>query len=301
MAGNNSIQILRGNANYNPKTSDVILADGQPFYSKKTTELFVGNGTDAIKELQPIKALTLQEYDATSDVAQSGTAVAQAITPMTNEQIDDLWEEVEGLGSISQFAMTSGYVPVWNGTTFTDGAPLETINSTVDQVYDADSENAQSGLAVAEAIKAEKLDEKLMTFRYFTVPAGKFYPIKRNGTYMIYNGKDANDKEQKITLVRRSDDVWTEVFTGAKQVSLTTATVAIEGRYTYQLCGMYWSGSNSVLGVPTTEGFRQATTNYAYITSAGKMYVCECVQGKPLSIQDTQAKCIGPQGEAYKE
>ena len=86
-------------------------------------------------------------------------------------------------------------------------------------------------------------------------------------------------------------------------MTLTAATVAVEGRYTYQLCGMYTTGSTKVLGVefPSYEGFRQATTNYAYITSPGKMYVCECVQGKPLSIQDTQAKCIGPQGEAYKE
>lgn len=33
---NKSIQILRGSAAYDPLTSDEVLLDGQPFYSKKT-------------------------------------------------------------------------------------------------------------------------------------------------------------------------------------------------------------------------------------------------------------------------
>ena len=31
-----SIQILRGSATYDPSTSQEVLVDGQPFYSKKT-------------------------------------------------------------------------------------------------------------------------------------------------------------------------------------------------------------------------------------------------------------------------
>lgn len=36
MANNKSIQILRGSTTYDPTTSEEVLLDGQPFYSKKT-------------------------------------------------------------------------------------------------------------------------------------------------------------------------------------------------------------------------------------------------------------------------
>ena len=251
------------------------------------------------------------EAEAATRAAEDDEII-QTIEPMTDEELDDLWDNITGdttanlpsAGGLPSFALTNGFVPVWNGLTFEDGIELDKIGAdlVVDQKYSQTSANPQSGTAVAEAIKnlSDKLDEKLMSCRYLSVPAGKYYPLKRNGTYMIYNSKDDSGKEHTISLVRRSDGTWKEVCTGAKQLSLSTPVVAIEGRYTYQLCGVAYTG-DSVIGVPTTDGFRQATTNYAYITSAGTMYVCESVQGKPLSIQDTQAKCIGPQGEAYEE
>lgn len=36
MANSKSIQILRGATTYDPLTSEEVLLDGQPFYSKKT-------------------------------------------------------------------------------------------------------------------------------------------------------------------------------------------------------------------------------------------------------------------------
>lgn len=56
MAGRNAIQILRGAKQYDPSTSDVILNDGQPFYAKRTHELFVGDGSTPIKNLNPINS-----------------------------------------------------------------------------------------------------------------------------------------------------------------------------------------------------------------------------------------------------
>ena len=52
MAGNNSIQILRGGSNYDPSKSDEILLDGQPFYSKNTNEFYIGDGESSLKELK---------------------------------------------------------------------------------------------------------------------------------------------------------------------------------------------------------------------------------------------------------
>lgn len=51
MAGKNSIQILRGSSNFDPSKSSEILLDGQPFYSKKTDRLYIGDGTTKLKEL----------------------------------------------------------------------------------------------------------------------------------------------------------------------------------------------------------------------------------------------------------
>lgn len=44
MAGNNSIQVLRGSQTFDPTTSDEILLDGQPFYSKKNNRFYIGDG-----------------------------------------------------------------------------------------------------------------------------------------------------------------------------------------------------------------------------------------------------------------
>ena len=61
MANNKSIQILRGAVSYDPATSEEVLLDGQPFYSKKTKQLYVGEedssgNIQAIKDLKPITA-----------------------------------------------------------------------------------------------------------------------------------------------------------------------------------------------------------------------------------------------------
>ena len=61
MANSKSIQILRGSTTYDPLTSEEVLLDGQPFYSKKTKQLYVGEkdssgNEQAIKDLKPITA-----------------------------------------------------------------------------------------------------------------------------------------------------------------------------------------------------------------------------------------------------
>ena len=303
-----AIEAYKTTANWNTY-ADKFIADDMRLYftlnARAQKEYFASKDdlkAGAITDSELHSALQIEITNRTN----ADDDIITTIKPLTNEEIDTLWVDTPGTGEIPAFSMTNGFVPVWSeqNKTFEDGIALNEIGTliTVDQKYNKNSTNAQSGNAVAEAINAlsDKLDEKLMNFRYFSVPAGKCYPLKRNGTYMIYNGKDANDKEQTISLLRRTDGVWANVCTGAKQLSLSTPVVAIDGRYTYQLCGIAYTG-DSLVGIPTTDGFRQATTNYAYITSAGTMYVCESVQGKPLSIQDTPAKCIGPQGEAYKE
>lgn len=51
MAGRNTIQILRGSSTFNPKNSNEVLLDGQPFYSKQTHRLYIGDGVTELKKL----------------------------------------------------------------------------------------------------------------------------------------------------------------------------------------------------------------------------------------------------------
>lgn len=58
MAGHNSIQILRGSQTFDPSTSDQVLLDGQPFYSKRNGKLYIGNG-EKLQDLDDVAALNL--------------------------------------------------------------------------------------------------------------------------------------------------------------------------------------------------------------------------------------------------
>lgn len=53
MSGNIGYQILRGSETYDPSTSEEVLLDGQLFYSKKTKELYVGDGITTLANLKP--------------------------------------------------------------------------------------------------------------------------------------------------------------------------------------------------------------------------------------------------------
>lgn len=53
--GNNAIQILRSSENFDPKSKqaeNVVLADGQPFYSKGNKKLYIGDGASNLTSLE---------------------------------------------------------------------------------------------------------------------------------------------------------------------------------------------------------------------------------------------------------
>lgn len=52
---NQLIQVLRGGDTYNPSTSDVVLKDGQPFYSKFNNKFYIGDGKTPLGELKSIQ------------------------------------------------------------------------------------------------------------------------------------------------------------------------------------------------------------------------------------------------------
>lgn len=56
MAGNNSIQFLRGTAAQRAAHSETSL-NGQPIFETDTNKLYIGDGEKAIKDLEPIGAI----------------------------------------------------------------------------------------------------------------------------------------------------------------------------------------------------------------------------------------------------
>lgn len=72
MNNHKSIQILRGAESYDPATSEEILLDGQPFYSKKTKQLYIGDGVTPLKDLKSIDTgLNLATDDNLNTLVQS--------------------------------------------------------------------------------------------------------------------------------------------------------------------------------------------------------------------------------------
>ena len=82
MAGNNSIQLLRG-TNISGKTD--VLLDGQPAYDKANGALYIGDGTSAISALQPITASMIVSKSATNTT--SGPRVYTSPAPVNGVSI----------------------------------------------------------------------------------------------------------------------------------------------------------------------------------------------------------------------
>lgn len=72
------IKILRGSTQYDPSQSQEILADGQPFYSKKNHKFYVGDGTTPLKDLEGTElGLSLETGDGENSLKQDSSNSAQ--------------------------------------------------------------------------------------------------------------------------------------------------------------------------------------------------------------------------------
>ena len=83
MAGNNSIQFLRGN---NIGGSTEVLLAGQPCYDISTNRFYVGNGVNQIKDLTPVNAYDAQTLGgfASEDYALKSYVNTQLNTELTS-------------------------------------------------------------------------------------------------------------------------------------------------------------------------------------------------------------------------
>ena len=135
---NKSIQILRGATTYDPLTSEEVLLDGQPFYSKKTNKLYVGDGTKKISELKYVgwevdnslqNQITTEVTRAQNKESELQTAIDSEVTRSTD--FDNSHNNIEngsGTLSVQQVKNTSGTtIPIStkNPNAVAQGAPEE--------------------------------------------------------------------------------------------------------------------------------------------------------------------------------
>lgn len=64
MAGNNSIQFVRGTSTRRASHTEASLI-GQPIYETDTKKLYVGDGTTAVKDLEPVGGESLKPASQT--------------------------------------------------------------------------------------------------------------------------------------------------------------------------------------------------------------------------------------------
>lgn len=117
--------------------------------------LVVNNEGDAV-EWQTVGSTVVvdQHYDGTSTNAQSGTAVAEAVSTK-QDTISDLSDIRSGAALGATAVQPSSLATVATSGSYADLSNKPTI-PTVDQVYNAASANAQSGVAVASAISGKQ-------------------------------------------------------------------------------------------------------------------------------------------------
>lgn len=87
MANNKSIQILRGNASAIANNADLVLLDGQPLYDKDNHNLYIGDGTTTLSNLNTVNYIKTNRSMGTVAIGNNatasssgGTAIGQSAT-----------------------------------------------------------------------------------------------------------------------------------------------------------------------------------------------------------------------------
>lgn len=115
-----SIQLKRGSSTQR-KNSNVVLADGQPFYEKDTNQLYIGDGSTAIKDLQslilnavyPVDSIYISVNPANPSTLFGGTWIAwgSGKVPVGVSANDSDFGTVEKTGGEKKHRLTTDEMP----------------------------------------------------------------------------------------------------------------------------------------------------------------------------------------------
>lgn len=94
MAGNNSIQFLRGTSSQRASCTETSLA-GQPIYETDTSKLYVGDGETSVNDLDAVKASAADEAETADNVKDQNKGAGIKIWIGTQAEFEDLPETDE--------------------------------------------------------------------------------------------------------------------------------------------------------------------------------------------------------------
>lgn len=197
MAGNNSIQILRGN-NVKSTAADKILLDGQPLYDRTTGYLYVGEN-NTVANTQAVNA----HYANSAGSATSATTAQQASKVTSNLYFNGNGLNVRWNGSATEVV----YAPTSLGTR---GQVWGMINSNragwIDQTEIPGTIEHANTADVAYEVSGSNVSGSVANAN-FAKTAGKVthsFKLNVNGTSYTYNGSNVDidilDDNPVVTL-----------------------------------------------------------------------------------------------------
>ena len=202
MAGNNSIQILRGN-NVKSTAADEVLLDGQPLYDRTTGYLYVGEG-NTVANTQAVNA----HYANSAGSASSSSYATYSGRVSSNLVINNGTSSVNYIGNVSRTIYaptslgTSGQV--WGMTSSGRAGWIDQteIPGTIEHANTADVAYEVSGSNVAGAVANAN----------FAATAGKVthsFKLNVNGATYTYNGSNVDidilDDNPVVTLSKTTE------------------------------------------------------------------------------------------------
>lgn len=200
MAGNNSLQILRGDASGVANNSNAVLLDGQPFYNKTDNTIVVGNGETKLPDLEPLNSSNAENVTSSiggkpinSIFESDGTTAKKA----TSASQDD-----EGNDIVDTYATKTALSSETSAREAADTALQQSINS--EATTRANADNALSQQISAETSARTSADSTLTSsvnnIINGTTPAQNANQIKSNdGTYKSFSAAN-------ITLLWKATD-----------------------------------------------------------------------------------------------
>lgn len=233
MAGNNSIQILRGTSTYDPSASTEILLDGQLFYSHKTKKLYIGNGTDQLKNRKGTD-IGLYLENGTKNGSLQGTSTQ---------------------GALGNYSVALGYkTKVTSGT----GAFVAGNWSEVDGNYSFAA--GQQCKVVAQA--AQALGNNSQATARAQLVCGEFNEIDANKLFIVGSGTADNARANVFTVALKSKGGGFTVYGNS---TVTDGTLTVQNSPT--------EATHVIRNIDTNIRLTNDTTNVAPGSISQKSYI----------------------------
>lgn len=197
MAGNNSLQILRGDASGVANNSNATLLDGQPFYNKTDNTIVVGDGQTELPDLEP-----LNSSDAKNVTASIGGKPISSIFETNGTTVKNATSASQD-GSGKNIVNTYATKTELSSETFA----REAADDTLTQQISTETSNRQSAdNALSQQIE-EETSARTSTDNTLRSSIDKII----NGTTVVGSATEASNYTDNGTIASKFSDISTSI------------------------------------------------------------------------------------------